>query len=217
MKSRFILTLVGVLFAASWPAQAAAQDRTFDKILTESKQVFTQFMKDESRTIPHEVLQRAEAVVIYPTVIHGGFLLGARYGKGVLIVHDKENRRWSEWSFTTLRGGSAGAQMGIQALDMIFVIMNKRGLQGFLDQHFELGIDATVLAGPIGEHVEMGTDFWQGADLLSYISKRGFFGGLSLGGTLIAPNRAATKSYDDTAGLGADLLRTLNEITYTAA
>lgn len=210
---RYFFTLLMLGFLAA-PSAALAEDRSLNTIVSESDQLFQQFMQDSSRTIPQEILQKAEAVAIYPTVIHGGFLVGARYGKGVLLIHDKENHKWEKWNFTTMKGLSAGAQLGIQALDVVLVIMNKRGLNGFLDRRFELGIDATVLAGPIGEHLEASTDFWQGADVLSYIAKRGFYGGLSLGGVVLTPQHDDTKKYTDSKGSLAALQNTLTDLTY---
>jgi lipid-binding SYLF domain-containing protein len=215
MNIRRTILIILVLGLFTGPSAALAEDRSLDSIVSESEQLFRQFMQDNTKTIPREILQKAEAIAIYPTVIHGGFLVGARYGKGILLIHDKANHKWEKWNFTTMKGLSAGAQLGIQALDVVLVIMNERGLQGFEDRRFELGVDATVLAGPLGEHLEASTDFWQGADVLSYIAKRGFFGGISLGGVILTPHHDDTKKFTDSKGSLTSLQNTLTELTYS--
>jgi lipid-binding SYLF domain-containing protein len=133
-------------------------------------------------------MSRAQAVIIFPGMLKGGFLIGARYGKGVATVRDSKTGHWGPPSFITTLGGSFGLQIGVQAVDLVLVIMTEKGIKGLLNNNFTLGGDIAVTAGPVGRHAEMGVDILLQGDMYSYSRSKGIFGGVSLKGTIIKQN-----------------------------
>jgi lipid-binding SYLF domain-containing protein len=130
-------------------------------------------------------LKDAKAVLIVPSLIKGGFILGAEGGSGVLLARDARGA-WSNPAFYTLGAGSIGMQIGVQDSEVIMVIVTQKGLNAILDKPFKLGADGSVAAGPIGgAGVSAGTTAGLGADIYSFASTRGAFAGLSLDGTVL--------------------------------
>ncbi len=128
----------------------------------------------ESRQEPLEVAgRRAEAIPIFPSTLKGGFIFGGHRGKGILSVRERTTGTWSAPAFLTLTGGSFGAQIGGQAVDVVLVIVNRRGLEQLLQNQFKIGAGAAVTAGPIGRDAEASTDIQLRAEILSYSRARG--------------------------------------------
>lgn len=132
-----------------------------------------------------ETMKQAKAVIVAPSIIKGGFFLGAEGGSAVLLARGK-NGRWSDPAFYTLGAGSIGFQVGVQDSEVILVIVTDKGLSAILDKPFKMGVDASVAAGPIGgAGVAAATTAGMGADIYSFASTRGAFAGMSLEGTAI--------------------------------
>jgi lipid-binding SYLF domain-containing protein len=105
---------------------------------------------------------------VFPSVLKGGFVIGGLYGHGILSVRDRASQTWSAPAFLSLTGGSFGAQIGGQAVDLVLVIMNRRGLEQLVRNQFKIGVDAAAAAGPVGRNAESSTDIQLRAEILSY-------------------------------------------------
>jgi lipid-binding SYLF domain-containing protein len=143
--------------------------------------------------IPDEILGSSECVAVVPSMLKGGFIVGAAYGKGAASC--KTANGWSAPAFFRVEGGSFGLQIGGQAVDLIMVIMNERGMRALLSSKFKLGADASVAAGPVGRHAEGATDWKMRAQVLTYSRARGVFAGISLNGAVIKQDRDDTRTF----------------------
>jgi SH3 domain-containing YSC84-like protein 1 len=143
--------------------------------------------------IPQEVLGSAECVAVVPSMLKGGFIVGAKYGRG--LASCRTPKGWSAPAFFVLTGGSFGFQIGGQAVDLVMLIMNKDGMKHLLASEFELGADASVAAGPVGRHAEGSTDWKMRAEVLTYSRARGLFAGVSLNGAQIKQDKDSTREF----------------------
>jgi len=143
--------------------------------------------------IPEEVLASAECVAVVPSLLKGGFIVAARYGRGVASCRTPTG--WSAPAFIFTSGGSFGFQIGGQAIDLVMLIMNKDGLKNLLSSKFQLGADASVAAGPVGRHAAADTDWKLRAQVLTYSRSRGAFAGISLAGAVIKQDKDATREF----------------------
>ncbi len=143
--------------------------------------------------IPDEVMGSAQCVAVIPSMLKAGFVFGARYGRGVASCRTAKG--WSDPAFFTIQGGSFGLQIGGQAVDLIMLIMNNRGMENLLNSKFKLGADASVAAGPVGRHAAADTDWKMRAQVLSYSRARGVFAGLELNGAVIKQDRESTREF----------------------
>ena len=187
-----LMAFVGSVFAVS-PANAANTD--LDNRIWEAKQVLAEVMAIPEQSIPEEMLAKCRAIAIYPSVLKGGFILGARYGKGVVLKRDDKNGKWGPVAFSTIGGGSWGLQIGAQATDLILVIMNERGMSGLLSNNFTLGADASIAAGPVGRDSQASTDLSLKAGIISYSRSRGLFGGIALDGAVLTQDNNSNSAY----------------------
>jgi lipid-binding SYLF domain-containing protein len=143
--------------------------------------------------IPEEVLSSAECVAVVPSLLKGGFIIAARYGRGVASCRTPTG--WSAPAFIFTSGGSVGFQIGGQAIDLVMLIMNKDGLKNLLSSKFQLGADASVAAGPVGRHAAADTDWKLRAQVLTYSRTRGAFAGISLAGAVVKQDKDATREF----------------------
>ena len=143
--------------------------------------------------IPEEVLASAECVAVVPSLLKGGFIVAARYGRGVASCRTPTG--WSAPAFLFTSGGSFGFQIGGQAIDLVMLIMNKDGLKNLLSSKFQLGADASVAAGPVGRHAAADTDWKLRAQVLTYSRTRGAFAGISLAGAVVKQDKDATREF----------------------
>ncbi|MSO56543.1 MAG: hypothetical protein EXQ55_06430 [Acidobacteria bacterium] len=176
------------------PIRVAAQSDEAGRI-QESATVFTEIMSAPDKAIPNSVLTKAEGVAIFPGTIKGGFVIGAQHGRGVIGARVENARGWSSPAFMTLTGGSIGAQIGAQAVDVVLIIMSKRGIQALVSNEFKIGVDAGVAAGPLGREASAGTDLQMRAEILSYSRARGLFAGINLNGSSIRGDDDANKRF----------------------
>src|SRR5271168_1277651 len=143
--------------------------------------------------IPQEILGSAECVAVVPSLLNGGFVFGARYGRGVASCRTEKG--WSSPAFFTIGGGSFGLQIGGQATDVVMLIMNKGGMDNLLSSQFKLGGDASAAAGPVGRHASADTDWKMRAEVLTYSRSRGLFAGLELSGAVIKQDKNSTREF----------------------
>jgi SH3 domain-containing YSC84-like protein 1 len=176
------------------PIRVAAQSDEVQR-LQESVTVFSEIMGAPDKAIPNSVLAKAEGIAIFPGTIKGGFVIGAQHGRGVVSARVEDTRAWSAPAFMSLTGGSIGAQIGAQAVDVVLIIMSKRGLQNLVSNEFKIGADAGVAAGPVGREASAGTDVQMRAEILSYSRARGLFAGINLNGSAIRGDDDANQRF----------------------
>jgi lipid-binding SYLF domain-containing protein len=157
-----------------------------EKRFRESALVFGEIMQAADKGIPSDLLDRATCVVIVPDLKRAGFIVGAKYGKGVLSCRTKSS--WSAPSTIRIEGGSVGFQIGAGETDLVLLVMNERGKEKLLEDKFTVGGDASVMAGPVGRSAQASTDAQLHAEILAYSRARGLFGGISLEGTTLRPD-----------------------------
>jgi len=143
-------------------------------------------MNVKDKAIPQELLDTAEAIAVFPGVLKGAFVFGARGGQGVISRRVKGG--WTAPAFFNLGGGSFGAQIGAQKTDYVLLIMNPSGLDGLLKDKFELGGEASIAAGPVGREAAASTNPRLDAGILSYSRSKGAFIGAALKGAMITPD-----------------------------
>jgi len=145
--------------------------------------------------IPQEVMEKAECVIVFPSVLKAAFVVGASYGRGAMVCRTGEHFRGRWWApaMFALEGGSVGFQIGGQATDLVLLVMNERGADSILSSKVKLGGDASVAAGPVGRDASADTDAYMRSEILSYSRTRGLFAGISLEGSTLRPDDDATQ------------------------
>jgi SH3 domain-containing YSC84-like protein 1 len=145
--------------------------------------------------IPQDVLDKADCVVVFPSVLKAAFIVGGSYGRGAMTCRHGANfnGKWSAPTMMALEGGSSGFQAGGQATDFVLLVMNDRGADGILSSKVKLGGDASAAAGPVGRNATAETDATMRAEILSYSRARGLFAGVSLEGSTIRPDNDANE------------------------
>jgi len=189
-----ILFVVTPLFAEV--ASAADQNKEDDR-LRNSGTVVKEIL-DVPDNIPQDLLDKADCVVVFPSVLKAAFIVGASYGRGAMSCRSGEDFRgqWGAPTMMALEGGSFGFQIGGEATDFVLLVTNERGARGILASKVKLGADASVAAGPVGHDASADTDATLRAEILSYSRARGLFAGISLEGSTIRPdNRDNTRVY----------------------
>jgi lipid-binding SYLF domain-containing protein len=182
--------MVGVLGAALLSAQSDQAER-----IRHATTVLDEIMAAPDQAIPPAVFDKAEAIAVFPSTIKGGFVLSAHRGKGIISVRDQATNTWSLPAFLTVTGGGFGAQIGAQSIDLILVVMNRRGLENLLQNQFTVGAGGEVTAGPVGRSAEASTDIQMRAQILSYSRSRGLFAGVSIRGAAIRQDRDSNEDY----------------------
>lgn len=148
--------------------------------------VFEQIMATREKSIPRDLLDRAEAVAVFPSVIKAGFILGGRGGRGV--ISRRVAGGWSAPAFFDLAGGSIGLQIGASSTDFVLLFMNENAVESLLGDKFEIGGEGSAAAGPVGRSASASTDLKLNAQILSYSRSKGAFAGLELKGVVIKPD-----------------------------
>jgi len=159
--------------------------------------------------IPQELLEKAECVIVIPSVKKLAFGVGASYGRGAMVCRTGEKFRgpWGAPAMYALEGGSVGFQIGGEATDLILLVMNDRGMESILSSKVKLGADASVAAGPKGRDASADTDAWMRAEILSYSRSRGLFAGISLEGSSLRPDDDASADVYGHAIKAKDIVR----------
>jgi lipid-binding SYLF domain-containing protein len=171
----------------------ARQESEEARRLRDASTVFSEIMAAEDKGIPEAILGKAEGIAIFPSTIKAGFLVGGIRGRGVLSARNQGT--WSAPAFLTLTGGSIGLQIGGQAVDLILVINDRRGLENLVRNQFKLGADVAVAAGPVGRDAQASTDLQLRAQILSYSRSRGLFAGVTVNGNTIRQDRDANTRF----------------------
>jgi lipid-binding SYLF domain-containing protein len=190
MKKILLLLALLALTTATSLAQKKEQERV-QNAGTVMKEILN--IPDD---IPQSVLNKAECVIVLPSVVKFAIGIGGSYGRGVMTCRGGENFKgpWSSPTMIAVEGGSFGLQLGGQATDFVLLVMNDRGANGILTGKVKLGADAAAAAGPKGRDAAAATDVTLRAEILSYSRARGLFAGVSLEGSTLRPDNGANKS-----------------------
>jgi SH3 domain-containing YSC84-like protein 1 len=189
MKSLAKLIAIGMLLAAMSGAMYAKDKDKDDtesgpiKRIDAAAKVLDEIMATPDKGIPTRVLEDAKCVAVVPSMKKGGFIVGARYGKGVATCRTQSG--WSAPAPFIVEGGSWGLQIGAEAVDLVMLVMNDKGMEHLLASKFKLGAEGSAAAGPVGRQAEANTDWKMRAEVLTYSRARGVFGGLELNGAVI--------------------------------
>jgi len=177
--------------AVSVLGQKKEEDR-----LKESADVLKEIMGMPEKGIPRDLLDKAECVVVFPSVKKAGFGIGASYGRGAIVCRTGEDFRgpWSAPAMFALEGASIGFQIGGEATDFVLLVMNEKGANSVMSSKVKLGADASAAAGPVGRTTSAETDIAMKAEILSYSRARGIFGGVSLAGSTLRSDGGANKN-----------------------
>jgi lipid-binding SYLF domain-containing protein len=189
LRQRLIGTFSACLLLVISANLAAAQkSRTQDaeRHAREGSEVFTQIMNVRERAIPKELLDKAEAIAVFPGVVKAAFIFGGKGGQG--LISKRTAKGWSAPAFFNIGGGSFGAQIGASKTDYVLLIMNQEGLKGLLEDKFELGGEVGIAAGPVGREAAASTNTTLDAGILSYSRSKGAFIGAALKGAVISPD-----------------------------
>jgi lipid-binding SYLF domain-containing protein len=187
-------TLLGLSFALALAFPALAQDKEQDRVENAGK-VMKEILNAPD-SIPQSVLDKADCVVILPSVLKFAIGFGGSYGRGVMTCRGGKNfkGRWGAPSMIALEGGSAGLQLGGNATDFVLLLMSPRSASSILSSKVKLGGDASAAAGPVGRTASAATDVTLRAEILSYSRARGLFAGISLEGSTLRPDNGANKN-----------------------
>ncbi|MDA1092210.1 MAG: lipid-binding SYLF domain-containing protein [Acidobacteria bacterium] len=191
MHIRYASLVAVTLLLGAGPA--FAQHEELER-LEAATAVFAEIMDAPDNAIPRSILDKAEAVAIIPNTVKAGFIFGGHRGKGVISARTADGN-WSQPAFLTLTGGSFGLQIGGQTVDLVLVVMNRKGLENLLQNEFKFGGDASAVVGPVGRDAEATTDLHLRAEIVSYSRTRGLFAGITLKGSTIKADRDANERF----------------------
>lgn len=190
MKKLLVLVVMATLSTAARTAEN--REKIVDRV-DAAATVLDEIMAAPDKGIPEEVLGSAQCIAVVPSLLKGGFVVGAAYGKGVVTCRTEKG--WSAPAFFRVEGGSFGLQIGGQAVDLIMLVMNDNGMRNLLSSKFKIGADASAAAGPVGRHAEAATDWKMRAELLTYSRARGLFAGITLNGEVVKQDKDDTRDF----------------------
>jgi lipid-binding SYLF domain-containing protein len=181
-----------VLFPAG---TATVGQKDEEEKINESIATLRDLTTTPDKAIPRHLLERAEAIVVIPSLVKGGFIIGAKHGKGVMSVRTGSDRAWSAPGFVKMTGGSIGWQIGLQSIDLVLLVMNRSGVDDLLADKFTLGGSASVAAGPVGRAADAATDAKLSSQILAYSRASGLFAGLTLEGASLRADKDSIKDF----------------------
>ncbi|HEY6267926.1 MAG TPA: lipid-binding SYLF domain-containing protein [Candidatus Acidoferrum sp.] len=192
MIKRMISSLMALALVAL-PLLAAGDKKETNRL--ENCGMVVKEVMDIPDNIPEDLIDKAECIIVFPSVLKAAFVIGGSYGRGAMICRSGEHFTgpWSAPTMMALEGGSVGFQLGGQATDFVLLVMNPRGARSILSSKVKLGADASAAAGPKGRTANASTDVTMRAEVLSYSRARGLFAGLSLEGSTVRPDNDANE------------------------
>ncbi len=204
-----VITIANAGFAQTGRERSSKKARAAAEQSARAARVFNEIMGTREKSIPRDLLNKAEAVAVFPGVIKAGFIVGGRGGSGV--ISRRVAGGWSAPAFFDLGGGSIGLQIGAASTDYILLFMNENAVESLLGDKFEIGGEGSAAAGPVGRSASASTDVKLNAQILSYSRSKGAFAGLELKGVVIKPdNEDNSQVYSMTA---RDILTGANKIS----
>jgi lipid-binding SYLF domain-containing protein len=198
MKKILLMSIVAGLLglpALLNPSPVRADDKAKEEDRLQNAGTVMKDILDIPDDIPQSLLDKAECVVVLPSVLKAAFIVGASYGRGAMTCRAGEDFHgpWSAPTMMALEGGSFGLQLGGQATDFVLLVMNGRGASAILSSKVKLGADASAAAGPVGRDAAAATDVTMRAEVLTYSRARGLFAGISLEGSTLRPDNDANE------------------------
>jgi lipid-binding SYLF domain-containing protein len=169
------------LCSVSW---AVENDKTNER-LDDAADLFSEIMGAPDKSIPQDLLNKSQCIVLVPGLKKGGFVVAAKYGRGFVICRSSAGQGWGAPAAVRIEGGSVGLQIGISSTDLVLLVMNQRGMKKLLSSKFTLGADASIAGGPVGRTASAQTDALITAEILSWSRSRGAFAGVSLDGATL--------------------------------
>ena len=185
----FILVLSSLGWTSTDSTDTDKSD--IEKRLQASSQVLNEIMSAPDKGIPEDILGSAKCIAVVPSMVKFAIGIGGHYGKGVATCRTPNG--WSAPAPILTTGGSWGLQFGGQAVDLVMVIMNQKGMERLLSSKFTIGAEASAAAGPVGRHAHAGTDWKMDTEILTYSRARGIFAGVDLAGTVIKQDKDETR------------------------
>lgn len=190
LKAGIFAMLISVILIGPI-ARAAVEPSDQVKRMDAAATVLDEIMGTPDKGIPEELLDSAKCVAVIPSMIKVGFIFGGRHGKG--IASCRTTTGWSAPAPFSVTGGSWGLQIGAEAIDVVMLVMNDKGMERMLSSKFKIGADASAAAGPVGRHVQGETDWKMRAEVLTYSRARGIFAGVTVNGAAITQDKDATR------------------------
>ena len=178
------MRIFAVVFCASFLSLPVFADKTSER-LDESASLISEIMATPDRSIPQELFERAQCVVVVPGVKKAAFGFGGKWGRGYVTCRNTSGSGWGAPAAVRMEGGSVGFQIGVSSTDVILLVMNERGMKRLLTSKFTLGGDASIAGGPVGRSASAQTDAMLTAEILSWSRSRGAFAGVSLEGATL--------------------------------
>ena len=172
-------------------SDASKSDSDVVKRINAAAKVLDEIMATPDKGIPEDALANAKCIAVVPSMIKGGFIVGGRYGKGIATCRNAKG--WSAPAPISIAGGSWGLQFGGEAVDLVMLVMNQKGMDALLSSKFKLGADASVAAGPVGRQAEGSTDIKMKSEVLTYSRARGVFAGIELNGAVVKQDDDETR------------------------
>lgn len=195
MHVRSFLAPVLPVFLLIVSTAALSADRGDEvKRLQRATEVFSEIMKTPDKGIPADLLDKCECVGIVPGLKKGGLGIGGKYGKG-LVMCRKPDRSWTAPSFITIEGGSVGLQIGFTQIDVVMLMMNRKGVEKLIEDKFTVGADASAAAGPVGRQTSAQTNIRMDAEILTYSRAKGLFAGVSLDGATLRADKDDNRDF----------------------
>ncbi len=182
-----------LVLAAPLQLQAISKRTKAAERVDEARMVLDDSLAGPDRRIPQDLLDRADCVGIFPSVLKGAFLVGGRYGKGVVTCRTPDSR-WSGPVTFRIEGGNIGFQIGGNTTDLVLLFLGPKSINRLMRTNFTLGIDGTAAAGPVGRSAMGQTDALFGAEVISYSRSRGLFAGVALDGATLRPDHKANRT-----------------------
>jgi len=202
---RKTLLTIFAITAAIAPAVRAAETDASAR-LDAAADLMTDMMKADDKGIPQDLLNKAQCVVAVPGLKKGGFIVGAKYGRGFAMCRKSGGTGWSAPAAVRIEGGSVGFQIGASEQDVLLLVMNDSGMKHLLSSKFTVGGEATAAAGPVGREASAQTDAALRAEILSYSRSRGLFAGVALQGATLRPDDDANKELYGSAITNREIL-----------
>jgi SH3 domain-containing YSC84-like protein 1 len=193
MNMPWIKKLTCALLVLAVPS-GAIRAQSGEETVESASEVLREIMAIPAKGIPASLLAESKGVVIIPGMVKGGFVVGIRHGKGVILARNAAGE-WTTPVFITVTGGSVGLQAGLQATDVVAVFRNRQGVERLMHDKFTIGADAAVAAGPIGREASAATDAQMKAEILSYSRSRGLFAGVAIDGACVHVDHRANAAY----------------------
>lgn len=196
MKKMVSLFVLMAMCALPLIADEQKEDMKVTERIQAAADVLKQILDTPDKGIPQSLLDKADCVIIYPSVKKAAFIVGGSYGRGVITCRRGAtfNGSWSAPAMFALEGGSFGLQIGAQATDFVLLVMNESGAKSVLSSKVKLGADASAAAGPVGRTASAETDIVMKAQILSYSRAQGVFAGISLEGSTMRSDDGANKA-----------------------